>query len=484
MSGSIQAIAAQQSATAESATNSGSPVNRHQDRHLIVVIHEAADQSRQIKELIEFMDAPQVLTATPENWREQIGDRRLAALFVSAGLPKSVQNRIFDGVAAIDCNVPLVVTGDGSPVPDKAAPWARILSLPNPMQIDELGAVLEEVWAVNVVRRTDAMVPGTQLIGESTDIRMIRALIERVAPSQATVLITGESGTGKELIARQIHEQSGRSGEFVAINCGAIPEHLLESELFGHERGAFTGAQVARAGRFELAEGGTLFLDEIGDMPTAMQVKLLRVLQERVIERVGGTKSIPVDIRVIAATHRNLQQRIDDGTFREDLFYRLSVFPIEASPLRERPDDVPDLANMLIDKVAERYGVRISLSDAALAALCDYGWPGNVRELANVIERLAVLRPHGEIQLNELPGAFRRDVAENGEVSVDDNLADSTLQLPEDGLDLKQHLATIERDMIAAALRDADGVVQKAAKSLGLGRTTLVEKIRRHDLRD
>ncbi|WP_082989959.1 sigma-54 interaction domain-containing protein [Woeseia oceani] len=483
MSGSTQAIAAPQAAATDPSV-SGASLSRHQPRHLIVVIHEAADQSRQIKELIEFMDAPQVLTATADNWRAQIGDSRLAAVFVSAGLPKSVQSRIFDGVAAIDCNVPLVVTGDGGSLSDKAAPWARILNLPNPMQIDELSAVLEEIWAVNVVRRSDTMAPGTELIGESNDMRMIRALIERVAPSQATVLITGESGTGKELIARQIHEQSGRTGEFVAINCGAIPEHLLESELFGHERGAFTGAQVARAGRFELAEGGTLFLDEIGDMPTAMQVKLLRVLQERVIERIGGTKSIPVDIRVIAATHRNLQQRIDEGTFREDLFYRLSVFPIEASPLRERPDDVPALANMLIDKVAERYGVRISLSDAALAALCDYEWPGNVRELANVIERLAVLRPHGEVQLDELPGAIRGDGGDRGEDDADAGVAESTLQLPDDGLDLKQHLATIERDMIAAALREADGVVQKAAKSLGLGRTTLVEKIRRHDLRD
>ena len=483
MSGSTQAIAAPPRETADSAIGS-QLLSQRQRRHLIVVVHESVDESRQIKELIEFMDAPQVLAATPENWRQQMGDRRLAAVLVSAGLPKVEQGRIFDGVAAIDCNVPLIVTGATSPLPNKAAPWARILNLPNPMQIDELSAVLEEVWSLNAVNRTDAMAPGTRLIGESTDMRMIRALIERVAPSQATVLITGESGTGKELIARQIHELSGRSGEFVAINCGAIPEHLLESELFGHERGAFTGAQVARAGRFELAEGGTLFLDEIGDMPTAMQVKLLRVLQERVIERVGGTKSIPVDIRVVAATHRNLQQRIDDGTFREDLYYRLSVFPIEASPLRERPDDVPALADMLIDKVAERYGVRISLSNAALEALCDYSWPGNVRELANVVERLAVLRPHGEVQLAELPRAFRRDGSDDGDAVPDDSDQDSALQLPADGLDLKQHLATIERDMIAAALRDADGVVQKAAKSLGLGRTTLVEKIRRHDLRD
>ncbi len=454
------------------------------NRHLIVVIHNDVAVAESLQELIEFMDAPSVLTACPDDWQNQVGKRRLAAVFVSGDLPRAVQGRIFDGVAAIDCNVPLVLFGEDIAPADKVAPWARLMYLQNPRQIDELAAVLEEIWSVSSAQRTDPVVagPGTQLIGESADMLMIRALIERVAPSQATVLITGESGTGKELIARQIHEQSGRSGEFVAINCGAIPDHLLESELFGHERGAFTGAQATRKGRFEVAEGGTLFLDEIGDMPTAMQVKLLRVLQERVVERVGGTRSIPVDIRIVAATHRNLQARIDEGSFREDLFYRLSVFPIEVSPLRERRDDVPPLAEALIDRVADRYGLRIALSDAALSALSDYDWPGNVRELANVVERLVVLCPNGTVEVDDLPGALQGAVAAT-DIETDTTASDPAATLPAAGLDLKQHLASLERDMIAAALRDAGGVVQKAAKSLGLGRTTLVEKIRRHELR-
>ena len=217
-------------------------------------------------------------------------------------------------------------------------PWARVHTLPDPVSFDALGDVLDEIRSVQQRLRHDSDIgESTRLIGASADMRIVRQLIDKVAPSLATVLVTGESGTGKEVIARRIHEQSGRKGPFVAVNCGAIPEHLLESELFGHEKGAFTGADRARPGRFELANGGTFFLDEIGDMPSVMQVKLLRVLEERVVERVGGTKSIPVDIRLVAATHRDLPQRIEDGRFREDLYYRLSVFPIELSPLRDRP---------------------------------------------------------------------------------------------------------------------------------------------------
>ncbi|MBT8085207.1 MAG: sigma-54-dependent Fis family transcriptional regulator [Woeseia sp.] len=364
--------------------------------------------------------------------------------------------------------------------------WARVLHVKNPLQIDELSAALEEIQALHSTRRTrkSAARAGSQLIGESADMRMIRALIEKVAPSQATVLVTGESGTGKELIARQIHDQSGLTGEFVAINCGAIPEHLLESELFGHEKGAFTGAHAARAGRFEQADGGTLFLDEIGDMPTAMQVKLLRVLQERVVERVGGTTSIPVNIRVVAATHRDLQERIADGRFREDLFYRLSVFPIEVSSLRERPEDVEPLVNTLITRVEKNYGVRVRLSEAAMTALCEYPWPGNVRELANLIERLAVIYPNREVPAEELPGALKSCSPSIISKDLSSSAKEPVVELPASGLDLKQHLASLERDMIVSALEEADGVVQKAAKRLGVGRTTLVEKIRRHELRN
>jgi sigma-54 dependent transcriptional regulator, flagellar regulatory protein len=372
----------------------------------------------------------------------------------------------------------------------KEFPWARFYTLRSPVQFDDLGDVLEEIWASHSPRRReDGQGSGTSsagneaIIGESAALQSVRALIERVAPSQATVLITGESGTGKEVVVRQIHGLSGRKGAFVAINCGAIPEHLLESELFGHERGAFTGAVNRRIGRFELADGGTIFLDEIGDMPMPMQVKLLRVLQERVIERVGGTASIPVNVRVVAATHRDLPDHVARGSFREDLYYRLSVFPIELPPLRERPEDIAPLVREMTDRVYRRYGVELSFTPDALSVLEDYSWPGNARELANLIERLAVLKPDGQVDADALPWPLRpavRSAAAGAEVPASQMLATT---LPAGGLDLKEYLAELEREMIRSALERADGVVQQAADELGVRRTTLVEKINRHKLR-
>ena len=370
---------------------------------------------------------------------------------------------------------------------DEQFPWARFHQLKYPVQFDDLGSLLDEIWVSHSQHRQDRAPEGLgcRLIGDSVEMQNIRSLIERVAPSTATVLITGESGTGKEVVAQRIHEMSGRRGPFVAINCGAIPDHLLESELFGHERGAFTGAVAARPGRFEMASGGTLFLDEIGDMPTAMQVKLLRVLQERVVERVGGTKSIPVDIRVIAATHRNLQTRIDDGQFREDLYYRLSVFPIDIPPLHDRVDDVRPLVDEIIGRVHRSHGVRLQLAESAMQALCEYQWPGNVRELANLIERLAIIKPNGEIQLTDLPWPLR-EVDDLPQLLSSDLIpagADEQKSLPAAGLDLKKHLADVEKGLIEAALSQSNGTVQKAADLLGMGRTTLAEKIRRYGLR-
>lgn len=365
-------------------------------------------------------------------------------------------------------------------------PWARLYALKFPVQFDELGDVLEEIWASHSQRRReDSLPPVEHLVGESGDIKIIESLVQRVAPSNATVLITGESGTGKEVVSQQIHRRSGRKGAFVAINCGAIPEQLLESELFGHERGAFTGAVTRRIGRFELADGGTVFLDEIGDMPMPMQVKLLRVLQERVIERVGGGIPIPVDVRVIAATHRDLLRQIEHGRFREDLYYRLSVFPIEISPLRHRSEDIPLLVREMIARVHDRYGVQLQIEDDAMQVLREYSWPGNARELGNLIERLAVVRPNGRIDAAALPWPLRP--RSQGMDTDNDDLAvpfiGGTEQLPADGLDLKQHLAGLERDMISSALEHSDGVVQLAADKLGMRRTTLVEKINRYNLR-
>ena len=366
-------------------------------------------------------------------------------------------------------------------------PWARFHSLEYPVRLDALGEVLEEIHASHGSNRNDQRPSqATRLIGESNDMQVVRKLAAQVAPSLATVLITGESGTGKEVVARQIHELSGRKGPFVAINCGAIPEQLLESELFGHERGAFTGAVAARAGRFELAKGGTFFLDEIGDMPPVMQVKLLRVLEERCIERVGGTKSVPVDVRVIAATHRDLPQRIEDGKFREDLYYRLSVFPIEISPLRDRPEDIAPLIEEFTLRLHSDHATSLQFDPAAFKVLENYAWPGNVRELANLIERLVVVRPNGIVTASDLPWPLT-DPADDLPEVVGGNLSmngdDSSVNLLADGFDLKEYLASIEREMIEQALGEANGVVQHAAEMLGVGRTTLVEKIRRYQLK-
>lgn len=368
-------------------------------------------------------------------------------------------------------------------------PWARLHSLQYPVRLDALGEVLEDIRASHSqTDHSDRKRSSGRLIGNSSDTEVVRRLIAQVAPSLATVLITGESGTGKEVVARQIHEQSGRKGPFVAVNCGAIPENLLESELFGHERGAFTGAVSARPGRFEQAKGGTFFLDEIGDMPNVMQVKLLRVLEERTVERVGSAHSIPVDVRLIAATHRDLPRRIEAGKFREDLYYRLSVFPIEITPLRNRPEDVSALVDEFVHRLCAEQSVSLQISRDAMEILQAYSWRGNVRELANLIERLVVIKPNGVVKGRDLPWPIvEREEVEPKSTEVlssrlDPAPAGFRVDLPSDGLDLKQYLATIEQDIIHQALVEADGVVQRAAQLLGVGRTTLVEKIRRYEL--
>ena len=334
------------------------------------------------------------------------------------------------------------------------------------------------------------------LVGRSTGVSQVRQLIRQVAGTDATVLVLGESGTGKEMVARNIHYSSTRrNGPFVPLNCGAIPAELLESELFGHEKGAFTGAISARQGRFEMAHGGTLFLDEIGDMPLAMQVKLLRVLQERTFERVGSNRSVSADVRVVAATHRDLEERIRLGQFREDLYYRLNVFPIELPPLRERIEDIPLLVGELIARVEREERGSVRLAQSALDALCEQPWPGNVRELANLIERLAILFPLGVVTAADLPAKYRpagvaaREIrddctksgaeAARGDTFVADAAA---VRLPNEGVNLKDYLGSIETAFIRQALEEAGGVVAHAAELLGMRRTTLVEKLRKYGM--
>ncbi len=328
------------------------------------------------------------------------------------------------------------------------------------------------------------------LVGVSREIQAVRDLIKQVAGTEATVLISGESGTGKEAVANGIHRLSPRRNHaFVPVNCGAIPSELLESELFGHEKGAFTGAISARQGRFEIAEGGTLFLDEIGDMPMDMQIKLLRVLQERTYERVGSNKTMRADVRIVAATHQNLEQLVAEDKFRMDLFYRLNVFPIQVAPLRERAGDIPLLVESYIRKrELERLG-SLRLSDCALASLARYYWPGNVRELFNLLERLSILYPRQVVSWSDLPEKFRPnqelfgDAAEPAQSPGQDIFAAGQAILPPGGIDLRPHLANIETSLLTQALAQSDWVVARAAKLLNLQRTTLVEKIRKMDLR-
>ncbi|MFW1677662.1 sigma-54 dependent transcriptional regulator [Pontibacter sp. JAM-7] len=324
------------------------------------------------------------------------------------------------------------------------------------------------------------------LIGGSDAMLQLKKMMARVADRDVNVLITGESGTGKELVARSLHENSRRAtGPFVPVNCGAIPEELLESELFGHEKGAFTGAVHSRPGRFEMADGGTLFLDEIGDMPLAMQVKLLRVLQERSFERVGGHKTIAVNVRIIAATHKDLEQMIPAGQFREDLYYRINVYPVETPPLRDRTDDIELLVKNLAERANEQGLGLVRLHPATVESLKQHDWPGNVRELANLIERLSIMYPDEVVGVSELPARFRYTAEPNPEryEAAAERSAESTSQLlPTEGMDLKAYLEAIEQSLIAQALEQNEGVVARAAEQLQIRRTTLVEKMRKFGL--
>jgi len=330
------------------------------------------------------------------------------------------------------------------------------------------------------------------IIGESKPIRDVFDVVTRAAGSQSTVMIYGESGTGKELIARALHMNSPRASKpFIAVNCGAIPHELLESELFGYEKGSFTGAVNTRIGRMELANQGTIFFDEIGDMPTSLQVKLLRVLAEREIDRIGSTKPTPIDIRVITATHRNLEESIKEGSFREDLFYRLNIIPINLPPLRERKTDIPLLADHFL-KQFNRTAIPKTISDEAMQFLVNYSWPGNIRELANFIERMVVLSIGSTITPRDLPEKVLGDtpkekwqpLEEDEEGNPAQILQQSLRQsfhvgIPEEGINLKKTVEEFEKELLLEALEKTGWVKNKAANLLGLNRTTLVEKLKK-----
>lgn len=316
--------------------------------------------------------------------------------------------------------------------------------------------------------------PQIALVGDSRAMRDVIDIVERIAHTSATVLVTGESGTGKEVVARLLHGSSGRSqGPFIAVNCGAIPESLIESELFGHVKGAFTGAHEPRAGKFVQAQDGTLFLDEIGELPLSMQVKLLRVLQEREVTPIGDSRPKPVDVRIVAATNVDLESMVKEGRFRHDLYYRLEVLPIRLPSLRERAEDILPLTRHFLDAVNRRLGTSAVIAEDALALLKIYHWPGNVREMENLFERLVILNRTGTIISDDLPARMRTQNPSSREV------AEASAALAQGSIDLTATLSAIESSLIEQALRQAEGNKTRAAELLGLSRTTLVDKLKR-----
>ena len=470
----------------------------------VLVIDLNGDTHQYLKAILTFIDCTDVTLTTGDAWTPATCSADdIGVVIMAASLAEKLP-ALLQAIKAWGEKVPIFLLLDSKnklKLPADIA--AGILGkIKFPVKYRDLTAAIQHagVYRDSHTKRVGAHSAELfrSLVGNSRSIFQVRKLIEQVANSDVTVLILGESGTGKEVVARNVHYHSDRRGRpFVPINCGAIPSELLESELFGHEKGAFTGAISARQGRFELAEGGTLFLDEIGDMSMQMQVKLLRVLQERTFERVGSNKTIRSNVRIVAATHRDLEQAIIDDKFREDLFYRLNVFPIEMPPLRDRVEDIPLLINELVKRLEHEKRGSVRLTQAAVLALCQYHWPGNVRELANMIERLVIMHPYGVVDVHDLSQKFQVDngadtsaltaaiqknaIYDSTPSAASVDLRD-TPRLPQDGIDLKEHLSNLECNLIKQALNDADGVVAHAANRLRLRRTTLVEKLRKYGL--
>jgi len=391
---------------------------------------------------------------------------------------------VIDRLSKLDAKIiPIVMTGFGTiETAVRAMKSGAFDFITKPFDLETVAVVVRKAAEFHRLRQENHLLRRAvrdqyrleQLVGVSEPMQQVLEFVQKVADSDSTVMIQGESGTGKELAARMLHFNSlRRDRPLVPVNCGAIPENLLESELFGHEKGAFTGATHARMGRFELAHGGTIFLDEIGELSLPLQVKLLRVLQEREFERVGGNRTIHVDVRIIAATNQDLETMVEERRFRQDLFYRLNVIPIVIPPLRERRTDIP----LLIDHFLTRFNQSkhtevVGLDDEALRLLTEYDWPGNIRELENMMERLVVLKKQGILSSEDLPQKISRR-------SIIPELKEQFIRLSEDGIHLSREVEQYEKHLIMEALKKANGVTARAAQLLHLNRTTLVEKLKR-----
>ncbi|WP_028117920.1 sigma-54 interaction domain-containing protein [Ferrimonas senticii] len=472
-----------------------------QNDQLILLIDSDPQRQQQLQMLLNFI-GEQTEIVPSSQLLERLQDHRYRAVLLAEEIYGQHQQALQQ-----HRNQPLVAIGNSL-----SSSGNLVTAIAQPFSY---GQLTEALHFCQVFGRSSQHLPAPSrnqtklfrsLVGLSPAVSQVRQLLSQVAGTDASVLVTGESGTGKEVVARNIHYLSQRrDGPFIPVNCGAIPPDLLESELFGHERGAFTGAISARKGRFELAQGGTLFLDEIGDMPANMQVKLLRVLQERVFERVGGSKPMTADVRIVAATHQDLEKMITAGEFREDLYYRLNVFPVEMPAVRERCEDIPLLLNELVSRLEGEGKGKVRFTRRAIESLCQHNWPGNVREMSNLVERMVILFPNGLVDVNDLPPRYRYlDVPEyvpalpvsseaeqegdmlaalfNGDEPIEIQESRFPSELPEEGVNLKDMLAELEIDMIRQALEQGGNVVARAAELLGMRRTTLVEKMRKYGL--
>ena len=402
-----------------------------------------------------------------------VARRSIDAVITDLRMPGMDGMRLLDAMRERAPDIPVVMLTAHGTVQDAVDAMKRGAAefMLKPFEREEIVFVIDKVLA-SQSDRPPPVAPSTEFVGESDSMVEMFDLIRRAAQSTATVLVRGETGTGKELIAREIHRQSGRGdGPLVKVHCAALPETLLESELFGYEKGAFTGAVARKPGRIELAQGGTLFLDEIGDISPATQVKLLRVLQDREFERVGGTVTLTADVRFIAATHRDLETMVDTGEFREDLFYRLNVIPIWSPPLRDRRDDIPRLAHHFCGKFAELNGRATELTDNAVDLLRRQRWSGNVRELQNIVERLVVLSDGEQLTAADVERELAR-VGRRQEKSSQPNDTDT----------LEEHRRRAEADAIVEALDRCNANRSQAARLLGVSRRTLYNKLEEYDL--
>ncbi|HUU50658.1 MAG TPA: sigma-54 dependent transcriptional regulator [Nitrospinota bacterium] len=399
-------------------------------------------------------------------------------------MPRFDGQRILKEVKAVDSEVPVImITAFASTesVLDAMREGAYDY-ISKPFKTDEIKMIVRKVLERKKLEKETRDLKGhlrpdygpTNIVGKSEKMMQIYKTMGKIADSDVTVLITGESGTGKELVAKAIHYNSNRVGKpFMAINCGAIPTELLESELFGHHKGSFTGAVTDKKGLFEIADGGTLFLDEIGVTPLPLQPKLLRALQEKEFKRVGGTKDIKIDVRIIAATNKNLKKAIKDGSFREDLFYRLNIVSIDIPPLRERKEDIPQLVEFLIQKFTQRTGTQKEISPEAIKLLIKYEWPGNVRELENTIERIVALERDRLITPESLPH-FVKEEKEEAKEELE------KIKLSEGRINLEKVLADTEKRLLLAAIKEAKGVRKKAAELLGLSFRSMRYRLKKH----